>query len=60
MAEFRNFGPGFDEAARRNHVTVELTEEQFYADFDEPGKVFQFPFSGEGGNTRWIDESPWA
>lgn len=59
MAEFRDHGPGFNATARReaSNVTIEMTEEE-YAPFSSPEKVFQFAFSGEFGNTAWIDAHP--
>ncbi|EME88624.1 carbohydrate esterase family 8 protein, partial [Pseudocercospora fijiensis CIRAD86] len=59
MAEFRDYGPGFNATARREagNVTIEMTEGE-YEPFSSPEKVFQFPFSGEFGNTAWIDAHP--
>lgn len=60
MAEYHDYGPGFNLTARiEGNITIEMTEKQ-YEEFDQPGKVFQFPFSGEFGNTEWIDWDPRA
>ena len=59
MAEYKDYGPGFNLTAREaaSNVTIELTDEQ-YAPYSSPAKVFQYPFSGEFGNVAWIDTSP--
>ena len=61
MAEYQNYGPGFNLTGREaaSNITMLWTTEQYQA-YDTPAKVFQYPFSGEFGNTAWIDESPAA
>lgn len=61
MAEYHDYGPGFNLTARlvAANVTKELTPTEF-APYDEPAKVFQYPFSGKFGNVGWIDEHPEA
>lgn len=60
MAEYGDFGPGWDlEGRLRENVTRVLTAGEYEA-FDGVEKVFQWPFSGEFGNTAWIDASPEA
>ncbi|KAF7573203.1 hypothetical protein PtrM4_081080 [Pyrenophora tritici-repentis] len=55
MAEYRNFGPGWNETARRDgNVTLVLSEDM-YQGYDRVEKVFQYPFEGRFGNTAWID-----
>lgn len=60
MAEYRDFGPGYDAAGRvaASNVSIRLTKEQ-YAPFASVSEVFQFP-SGGFGNTAWIDRHPRA
>ena len=60
MAEFRDFGPGFNLTGRleASNITIEMTPEQ-YAPYSTPAKVFQDP-SGKFGNTAWIDQHPQA
>jgi pectin methylesterase-like acyl-CoA thioesterase len=58
MAEYRDYGPGWNETARReSNVTIVMTEDE-YKPYSTLVKIFQFPFSGEFGNTRWIDRKP--
>ncbi|EKG19954.1 Pectinesterase catalytic [Macrophomina phaseolina MS6] len=60
MAEYEDFGPGWNETGRRAaNITKVLTEAE-YEPYDSLEKVFQYPFSGEFGNVGWIDESPEA
>ena len=55
MAEYKDYGPGFNLTARlaNANVTKELTPAQ-YAPYDEPAKVFQYQ-NGTFGNVDWID-----
>lgn len=54
QAEFKDYGPGFNETARKGaNFTVQLTKKE-YEPFDSPAKVFQTP-EGTFGNTGWID-----
>lgn len=59
MAEYRDYGPGFNLTARlaASNVTIEMTKKQ-YEPFSSPEKVFQFPMTGRFGNTAWIDRHP--
>jgi pectin methylesterase-like acyl-CoA thioesterase len=58
MAEYKSYGPGWNEEARRkSNVSIVMTAEE-YAKYDSLEKVFQYPFSGEFGNTKWIDRMP--
>ena len=59
MAEYHDYGPGFNLTGRReaSNVTIELTPKQ-YRPYSTPAKVFQFPFSGKFGNVAWIDQHP--
>ena len=57
MAEYRDYGPGFNLTARlaNANVTKELTAAQFEP-YSSPEKVFQYP-NGTFGNSAWIDYS---
>ncbi|GAB7347182.1 hypothetical protein MBLNU459_g3294t1 [Dothideomycetes sp. NU459] len=59
MAEYRDYGPGFNLTGRlaAANVTIEMTPQQ-YAPYSTLEKIFQFPFSGKFGNTAWIDRNP--
>jgi len=61
MAEYKDFGPGFNATGRAEaaNITIEMTKAQ-YAPYSTLEKVFQYPFSGEFGNTAWIDLHPHA
>ena len=61
MAEYQDYGPGFNLTGRQlaANVTKELTTAQ-YEPYSTVDKVFQYPFSGEFGNTAWIDQHPHA
>ena len=61
MAEYRDYGPGFNATGRKlaSDVTIELTKAQ-WEPYSTPKKVFQYPFTGVFGNTAWIDKSPEA
>lgn len=57
MAEYKDYGPGWNETARRaSNVTILLTESQWQT-YSSPAKVFQYFKSGRTGNTAWIDTS---
>ncbi|OJD39868.1 carbohydrate esterase family 8 protein [Diplodia corticola] len=58
MAEFGDFGPGWNETGRRAANVTRLLTADEYEPYDAVEKVFQWPFSGEFGNTAWIDASP--
>jgi len=58
MAEYEDYGPGFDLTSRLQEgagVTIELSAPQ-WADYDSPEKVFQY-VNGDLGNVDWIDWS---
>jgi hypothetical protein len=60
MAEYANWGPGWDVGARvRGGVGKVLGREEYekkgYGRLD---RVFQWPGTGKGGNTAWIDRAP--
>ena len=59
MAEYKDFGPGFNITGRSaaSNVTIEMTKKQ-YQPYSSLAKVFQFPFNGTFGNTAWIDQHP--
>jgi hypothetical protein len=61
MAEYEDFGPGFNATGRlaAANITIEMTRAQ-YTPYSSLEKVFQYPFSGEFGNTAWIDRHPHA
>ncbi|KAK4553589.1 hypothetical protein LTR86_009385 [Recurvomyces mirabilis] len=61
MAEYQDYGPGFNLTGRllASNITIEMTAAQ-YEPYSKPAKVFQYPFSGQFGNTEWIDEHPQA
>lgn len=60
MAEYKDYGPGFNLTARETlgaNVTIELTAEEFEP-YSSVEKVFQYPDgSGRFGNVGWIDFS---
>jgi len=63
QAEYQVYGPGYNvtgrEVAVREGITIEMTAEQ-YAPYSTLEDVFQYPFTGEFGNTAWIDQEPEA
>ncbi|USP76191.1 hypothetical protein yc1106_03465 [Curvularia clavata] len=58
MAEYKDFGPGWNETARRASNVSIVMDAKKYEPYSTPEKVFQYPFSGKFGNTAWIDRSP--
>ncbi|KAF2085050.1 carbohydrate esterase family 8 protein [Saccharata proteae CBS 121410] len=57
MAEFRDYGPGFNYTGRlAANITKLLTWEE-YEPYSTVEQVFQYPFSGQEGNVAWIDRS---
>jgi pectin methylesterase-like acyl-CoA thioesterase len=58
MAEWRDYGPGFNSTGRLKANTTRLLTDKEYAPYSTPENVFQSPFSGEFGNTAWIDWEP--
>ena len=58
MAEFKTHGPGFNATGRtESNVSIVMDKRQ-YEPYSTVDKVFQFPFTGKGGNTKWIDKDP--
>lgn len=58
MAEYKDYGPGWNETARRaSNVTI-VMDDKLYAPYSSVDKVFQYPFEGRFGNTAWIDRTP--
>jgi hypothetical protein len=58
MAEYKDFGPGWNATGRAAaNITIVMNDEQ-YEPYSTPEKVFQYPFNGTFGNTGWIDRSP--
>ncbi|KAJ8109295.1 hypothetical protein OPT61_g7565 [Boeremia exigua] len=58
MAEYKTYGPGFNATGRAaSNVSIVMDQKQ-YEPYSTIEKVFQFPFTGEGGNTAWIDKDP--
>ncbi|KAK7722967.1 hypothetical protein SLS57_004823 [Botryosphaeria dothidea] len=60
MAEYGDFGPGWNLTGRVAANVTKVLDEAGYAPYDSVEKVFQDPFTGEFGNVGWIDESPEA
>jgi pectin methylesterase-like acyl-CoA thioesterase len=60
MAEYMDYGPGYNETARlASNVTIVMNRKQ-YEPYSTLDKIFQFPNSGKFGNTGWIDKTPEA
>lgn len=58
MAEYKDYGPGFNATGRAStNVTIVMDKKQ-YEPYSTVDKVFQYPFTGKGGNTAWIDKDP--
>jgi hypothetical protein len=58
MAEYKDYGPGWNETARlASNVSIVMDRKQ-YEPYSTLEKVFQYPFSGKLGNTAWIDRNP--
>ncbi|KAF4550892.1 Pectinesterase-like protein 1 [Elsinoe fawcettii] len=60
MAEYKDFGPGFNLTGRLVANVTKVFDDRQYAPYNSLEKVFQQPFSGEFGNTAWIDRRPEA
>ncbi|KAJ1555574.1 hypothetical protein HK405_000151 [Cladochytrium tenue] len=56
MAEYRTYGPGFNETARVAGGIDKLLTDEEYLPYSSPSRVFKFPFSDVEGNTAWIEE----
>lgn len=55
MAEYRDFGPGWNETGRlEGNVTRVLTARE-WEPYSSPAKVFQYFQSGRTGNVGWLD-----
>ncbi|OSS52381.1 hypothetical protein B5807_02281 [Epicoccum nigrum] len=57
MAEFKTHGPGFNATGRAESKVSIVMDKRQYEPYSTADKVFQFPFTGEGGNTKWIDRN---
>ncbi|THZ11915.1 pectin methylesterase [Aureobasidium pullulans] len=58
MAEYKDYGPGWNATGRAaGNVTIVMTDAE-YAPYSTLEKVFQEPFTGKFGNTKWIDRKP--
>ncbi|KAI8932268.1 hypothetical protein NX059_010469 [Plenodomus lindquistii] len=58
MAEYKDYGPGWNETARiASNVTIVMNEAQ-YKPYSSVEKVFQYPNQGRFGNVAWIDTDP--
>ncbi|KAF1846236.1 carbohydrate esterase family 8 protein [Cucurbitaria berberidis CBS 394.84] len=58
MAEYKDYGPGWNATARaQSNITIVMSEKQ-YEPYSSVEKVFQYPFSGKFGNVAWIDRDP--
>jgi hypothetical protein len=58
MAEYKDYGPGWNATGRAlGNVTIVMDDKQ-YEPYSTTEKVFQYPFNGTFGNTRWIDTKP--
>ncbi|TKX26317.1 pectinesterase-like protein 1 [Elsinoe australis] len=58
MAEYKDHGPGFNLTGRLVANVTKLFSDADYKPYGTPEKVFQYPFTGEFGNTAWIDKHP--
>ncbi|CBX91374.1 hypothetical protein IAQ61_010731 [Plenodomus lingam] len=56
MAEYKSYGPGWDEKARVAGNTTAVWGEKEMEGWRGVGDVFQFPGEGRGGNVGWIDK----
>jgi hypothetical protein len=58
MAEYHDYGSGWNASGRAaGNVTIVMNDAQ-YEPYSTPEKVFQHPFNGTFGNTKWIDDKP--
>ncbi|KAF2235482.1 carbohydrate esterase family 8 protein [Viridothelium virens] len=55
MAEYQDYGPGFNLTGRVQANITRLLTSQQYEPYSTPEKVFEYPFSGKFGNIGWID-----
>lgn len=58
MAEYADYGPGYNETGRIAGNVTHVLDEAQYAPYSSLESVFQYPDgSGGFGNTAWIDRS---
>ncbi|KAL2811967.1 pectin lyase fold/virulence factor [Aspergillus granulosus] len=55
MAEYKNYGPGFDVEARREYNYSVLLDRTAWSEYSSPKKVF-LTEDGKKGNVGWIDK----
>ncbi|KAF2644985.1 pectin lyase-like protein [Massarina eburnea CBS 473.64] len=55
MAEYRTFGPGWNETGRVEGKVTRVLDERQWSAYSMPGKVFHFFKSGRTGNVGWVD-----
>ncbi|KAF1959931.1 putative pectin methylesterase [Byssothecium circinans] len=55
MAEYRSFGPGWNETGRREGGVTRVLSEEMWRPYSSPQEVFQYFKSGKTGNVGWID-----
>ncbi|RMZ68511.1 pectin methylesterase [Pyrenophora seminiperda CCB06] len=55
MAEYGDFGPGWNETGRREGNVTRVLGKGEYGEFECVDRVFQWPGEGRFGNTGWID-----
>ncbi|KAF2107881.1 pectin lyase fold/virulence factor [Lophiotrema nucula] len=55
MAEYKDFGPGWNLTGRIEGNVTRVLDERSYAPYSSPAKVFQYFKSGRTGNDKWID-----
>ncbi|KAF2226259.1 pectin lyase fold/virulence factor [Elsinoe ampelina] len=60
MAEYKDFGPGFNLTGRLAANVTKVFDDNQYEPYSSLEKVFQYPFTGKFGNTDWIDRKPEA
>jgi len=60
MAEYKDYGPGWNATGRAAANITIVMDKQQYAPYSTLEKVFQYPFDGRFGNTGWIDRKPEA
>ncbi len=60
MAEYMDYGPGWNATGRALANLTEVMTAKQYAPYSSVGKVFQYPFTGKSGNDGWLDKAPEA
>lgn len=59
MAEYNDYGPGWNLTGRVDGNVTRVLDSAEYAPYSSIEKVFQYPDnSGKFGNTAWIDVNP--